>query len=214
MPELNLMENYPKRNRDISSRLKRRTKENLRKAKKFDWEYFDMVGCCYDGYVYDGRWISIAENIINHYNLKKGDKILDIGCAKGYLVYELRKLDIDAYGIDISKYAIDCAPTPVKPYVSVGDARDLSCYLTKSFDLVLSLTTLPVLQEEEIKQTLLEMERIGKFSYATFDTYETDEEKENMFNWTLTAKTIKSKKEFECWFKDIGWKGDYYWFTP
>jgi len=215
MSEVNLLDKYPQRKRDISERIAYRTPDNLRRAAKFDWEYFDMKGCCYDGYIYDGRWIPIADNIIKQYSLNPGDKVLDIGCAKGYLVYELRRKGIDACGIDISQYAIDCAPTPVKPYVSVGDARDLSCYISNSFDFVISLTTLPVLSEDEIGKALIEMQRISRGkTYATFDTYETNEEKEKMLLWTLTAKTVKSKKEFIKWFKYIGWNGDYWWFVP
>ena len=60
----------------------------------------------YGGYVYDGRWKSVAKRIVKEYNLKKGSKVLDVGCGKGFLVKDLINLGIDAYGLDISEYAI------------------------------------------------------------------------------------------------------------
>ena len=63
-------------------------------AKKFDFDYWDGDRrICYGGYKYiPGRWTEVAKNIINTYNLKDNPKILDIGCGKGYLLYEIASL--------------------------------------------------------------------------------------------------------------------------
>ena len=48
----------------------------------------------------------VVSNFTKYYNLKSGDRVLDVGCAKGFLVKDF--LDrIHVYGIDISNYAID-----------------------------------------------------------------------------------------------------------
>ena len=69
------------------------------------------------------RWmpeltIPLAHQLINILGLLEGDKVLDFGCAKGYLVKALRLLHIDAYGVDCSEYALQAAPGHILPYLS------------------------------------------------------------------------------------------------
>ena len=97
-------------------------------SKKYDFEYWDgdrEYG--YGGYYYDGRWKAVAEKIANHYGLKPGDSILDVGCGKGFLLYEFTQVlpGIQVSGIDISKYGIEHAKEEVKPYLRIGLAQDL-----------------------------------------------------------------------------------------
>ena len=79
-------------------------------AKKFDYDYWDGDRrICYGGYKYIvGRWTKVAESLIHHYKLDNKSKILDIGCGKGFLIYELLKINpsFEVYGFDISDYAI------------------------------------------------------------------------------------------------------------
>ena len=106
MPEYNLLNSYPKAKRNIKARSKGKNEEIIKAAKEFGKMYFDgprEYG--YGGYRYDGRWVSIAKEIVSRYNLKKGDRVLDIGCAKGFLVKDLLSIGIEAYGIDVSEYA-------------------------------------------------------------------------------------------------------------
>ena len=115
MKKVNLLKSLPKSKRDVNKRKEKKNKEIIKEAKKFGKLYFDgnrKYG--YGGYYDDGRWIKVAQNIINYYKLNKGSKILDIGCAKGFLVKELNNLGMNAFGIDISKYAISKSPEPVK----------------------------------------------------------------------------------------------------
>ena len=212
--EINLMDMYPKVNRDTKKRLKEKTPEMIAACKKIDWEYFDRKGYCYNGYVYDGRWIPIAKRFIEYYNLKPGAKILDIGCAKGYLVYDLVNLGMDAYGIDISEYAINCVPTEVKDRVHVRDVRDLSIYKDKEFDLVLGLNVLENMEEQETRACLREIERIGKNSYLKLDSWRNDEEKQRFMEWNITPTTYGSTEYWMNMFDEEGFTGDYYWFIP
>ena len=98
-----------------------------------------------------------------------GKKTLEIGCAKGYIVHEWRKLGIDAWGIDISQYAIDNTPDEVKTYLSVADARtELANYNNKEFDLVFSSGFFECLEESELASVISETNRICKYQYHCF----------------------------------------------
>ena len=91
---IDLLSSLPKSNRDIKSRAESKDAEVIKIAKRFGYDYFDgdrKFG--YGGYSYDGRWRSVAKDIIEFFKLKDGDKILDVGCAKGFLLY-----DLEGYG--------------------------------------------------------------------------------------------------------------------
>lgn len=214
MAEINLLEEYPKINRNTKNRAKLKTKEIINLAMKYDWEYFDKKGVCYGGYIYDERWIPIAKKMINYYDLSKGDKVLDIGAAKGYLIYDLRNLEIEAYGLEKSEYAIDCAATPIQKYIYLGNAKDLSRFTDKEFNLVISINTIHNLPEEDCRKAIREIQRVGKHAFITVDSYRNREEKERMMEWNITAETIKSTKDWISMFKEEGYTGDYFWFIP
>ena len=210
--EVNLLDMYPKRDRDTKARLKEKTLKLKAIADKYGWEYFDKKGICYNGYNYDGRWIPIAKHIIKYYGLSKEARILDVGAAKGYLVYDLRNLDMNAYGIDASEYAISCCPDEVKPYMKVKDARALRDYKDKEFDLVISINTIHNLEYDECERVVNEIQRIGKHAFITVDSYRNDYEKERLFDWAITGKTLLSADEWKQMFDNVGYTGDYYWF--
>ena len=84
-------------------------------AKKFDFDYWDGDRrICYGGYKYiPKRWETIARKMQDIYKLGDNPKILDIGCGKGYLLYDFLKVipNAEIYGLDISDYAIEnCKP--------------------------------------------------------------------------------------------------------
>lgn len=214
MTEINLMETYPKVNRNIKKRLTEKTPEIIETCKKFGWEYFDKKGYCYNGYSYDGRWVPIAKRFIKHYNLKSGAKILDIGCAKGYLVYDLLNLGMDATGIDISEYAINCSPPEIRNNLVAFDTRDLTWVVDKEFDLVLAINVLENLEESDCRKAIREIQRIGKNAFLRLDAWHNTEEKQRMMDWHLTGVTLMSTDDWEQLFKEEGYKGDYFWFIP
>ena len=113
MPEINLLSKYPRAKRNLIAR-KQGQSENRIIARRFGREYFDGTrDQGYGGYRYDGRWIPIARDIAEHFNLKRGDRVLDIGCAKGFLMRDLMAVvpGLDAWGLEISQYAIEnCHP--------------------------------------------------------------------------------------------------------
>jgi hypothetical protein len=80
---------------------------------------------------------------------------------------------------------------------------------------VISINTIHNLEINDCIQALKEIERVSKGkSFITVDAFRTDEEKSRMFDWNLTAKTILSVVEWEALFVEVGYTGDYYWFTP
>src|SRR3569623_762498 len=82
----------------------------------------------YGGYRYDGRWRPLAQTLIDRYVIKPGMSVLDVGCGKGYLLYEFTQLvpDLTVAGIDISDYGIANAKAEVRPHLQVGGAVELT----------------------------------------------------------------------------------------
>lgn len=181
-------------------------------SKQFGFDYFDgdrKYG--YGGFRYDGRWLPVAEAMAKHYSLKSGVRILDIGCAKGFLVHDFMKVlpGADAVGIDISEYAIANAMPEIKDRLSVGNAVSLP-YPDKSFDLVVSLNTLHNLRIYDLEKALKEIERVGKkHKYVVMDSYRDEREKVNLLYWQLTCECIFTPEEWEWIFARCGYTGDY-----
>ena len=212
------MKDYPRANRDISKRGNEKTEEDRRIAREFGKEFFDgdrKNG--YGGFSYNSKyWEPVIPTFQKYFNLSSKDSILDVGCAKGFMLYDFSKLiaGIKLKGIDISQYAIENCIEDMRGNLDVADARDLP-FKDNSFDLVISITTVHNFNEEECIQAIREIERVSKGkSFLTVDAYKNDEEKEAMLAWNLTAKTILHVNEWKRLFKDAAYSGDYYWFTP
>lgn len=181
-------------------------------SKRFDREYFDgdrKYG--YGGFRYDGRWRPFAEKLIAHYGLKPGHRVLDVGCAKGFLLHELKAAlpGLEVAGLDVSAYAIEQAMDDVKPFVRVGDARTLP-FPDRSFDLVLSINTLHNLYLPGLFQALREMERVGRGGkFVVMDSYRNEREKVNLLYWQLTCECFFTPDEWAWIFQQAGYTGDY-----
>lgn len=189
----------------------------LSKAKEFGYEYFDgdrMYG--YGGYYYKKKyWQKTAQHLIDHYKIKDGMKILDIGCAKGFLLYELKKINskIEIYGLDISKYAIENAKSEIKEFLVHGNAKSLP-FKDSFFDLVISINTIDHLDEEDCNKAISEIERVKiNNSFITVNSWFNNEQKNNLLSWNLVSKTIMSAKDWKDFFKKNNYSGDYYWFV-
>lgn len=216
--EIDLLENYPKTKRDLSGRAQHRTEEHRKIARKFDREFFDGDrNTGYGGYSYHPRfWEPVIPSFVEHYKLDGQSKILDVGCGKGFMLYDFTRLvpGISISGIDISEYAIAHAKEEVKEFLQVGDAQSLP-FEDNSFDLVISITTIHNLEKASCKKALQEIERVSrKDKFITVDAYRTPEEKIRMDNWNLTALTYMSVEEWKQFFVEAGYSGDYYWFIP
>ena len=216
--EINLMENYPRTKRNIDERGKTKTEENRGIARQFGKEFFDgSRDHGYGGFNYNPKyWQPVIPDFQRYYNLTKNSTVLDIGCAKGFMLYDMTQLipGIDVKGVDVSEYAIENAMENVKPHCQVACATHLP-FEDKSFDLVVSITTLHNLERDDLAKALQEIERVTqKNSFITLDAYHDDEEKIRMEQWNLTAKTVLHVDEWKQFFKEVGYTGDYYWFIP
>ena len=216
--EVNLMINYPRSKRNVKERGATKTEEDRQIARQFEKEFFDgdrKTG--YGGFHYNARfWNPVVPTFQKFYALNKESSILDVGCAKGFMLYDFSTLlpGITVRGIDVSNYAIENAIEPMKEFVSVGDARKLE-FEDNSFDLVISITTLHNFEEEECAIALQEIERVSRGkSFITVDAYRNEQEKALMHAWNLTAKTVMHVDEWKAFFKKVGYTGDYHWFMP
>jgi len=216
MTELNLLEKYPKSKRPIDERALQRTERDIAIARQFGKEYFDgnrMQG--YGGYYYHPRfWTEVVKDFIEYYELTNDSRILDVGCGKGFMLHDFRKAlpGIIIRGTDISQYSIDNAIADVKPFLKVGNAKDLSIFKDKEFDLVISINTVHNLKLEDCKQAIREIQRVGKNAFITMDAWRTEEERKRLMKWNLTALTYMHVDDWKKLFAEVGYTGDYYWF--
>jgi SAM-dependent methyltransferase len=182
-------------------------------AKQFDVDYWDGDRrICYGGYRYlEGRWEKVARAMVDHYDLPSNPKILDIGCGKGFLLYDFLKVipDAEIYGIDISSYAIANSKEEIRDRLQVGNATDLP-WPDKYFDLVISITTLHNLHAYDLDLALREMERVGKSNkYLCVESYRNETEKANLLYWQVTCEAFNTPEEWDWWFKQTGYSGDH-----
>jgi len=181
-------------------------------AKKWDYAYWDGDRrICYRGYRYmEGRWEKVARAMADHYKLKAGDRILDVGCGKGYLLYDFTKVvpGIEITGLDISSYAVTNAKEEVRDRIKLGNATALP-FPDKSFDLVFSLTTLHNLHNYDLDKALREVERVGRNKYICVESYRNEQEKANLLYWQVTCETFCTPQEWDWWFRLTGYTGDY-----
>ena len=182
-------------------------------AKRWDFDYWDGDRrICYGGYRYmPGRWAPVAQAMIDHYGLKAGDKVLDIGCGKGFLLYEMSLLEpgLEIHGIDISAYAIEHAKEEIKDRLQVADATLLP-FPDDHFDFVFSITTLHNLHSYDLDKALREMERVGKKNkYLCVESYRNETEKANLLYWQVTCEAFCTPEEWDWWFRLTGYTGDH-----
>jgi len=184
-----------------------------RLAKKWDYDYWDGDRRInYGGYRYmEGRWEKVAKAMIDHYELPDRPKILDIGCGKGYLLYDFSKVlpNSEIYGIDISEYAIRNSKEEIKSRLQTGNATKLP-WPDNYFDLVYSLNTFHNLHNYNLDLALREMQRVSKqFQYICVESYRTEEEKANLLYWQVTCEAFCTPEEWQWWFEKTGYTGDH-----
>jgi SAM-dependent methyltransferase len=216
--EVDLLANYPKANRNVKARGLEKTEKDREIARKFGKEFFDGDRSHgYGGFSYNPKfWSPVVPTLKEHFSLSSNTSLLDVGCAKGFMLNDIAKAieGISLKGIDISEYAIANSIEGMRQNLVVANAKDLP-FDNNSFDVVISINTVHNLEKDELAQALQEIERVSKDkSFITVDAYNSEDEKERMYAWNLTAKTIMSVDEWVSFFNDVGYTGDYYWFIP
>ena len=216
--EIDLLKNYPKTKRNIKERGTTKSEQDRAIARKFGKEFFDgdrRHG--YGGFSYHSRfWEPVVSTFQKHFDLTAESFLLDVGCAKGFMIHDLAALipGITVKGVDISQYAIDNAIQDMIPHVHVANTNNLP-FADNAFDVVISINTIHNLEKKECAQALQEIERVSRGkSFITVDAFRNEEEKELMYAWNLTAKTIMHVDEWKTFFREVGYSGDYYWFVP
>lgn len=198
--------------RDYLARMQDRKVHCSEVARRYGQDYWDGDRAYgYGGYKYDGRWEVVARSFIDAYDLKDDSKILDIGCGKGFLLYELKRLLPQAHivGLDISRYAVENAKEEIRDCLKVYDAANILPFSDKEFEFVYSITTLHNLQIFDLKTAVSEIERVGKQKYIMVEAYRNVEELFNLQCWALTCESFFRPEEW-CWlFKEHSYNGDY-----
>lgn len=182
------------------------------KAKEYEADYWDgdrRYG--YGGYKYDGRWKGVAQQLIEIYQLKPDAKILDVGCGKAHLLYELKQLlpQAEVVGFDISRHGLADALEPVRPHLFRYSAQDVYPWGDNRFDLVISLGCLHNLRVFELQTALKEIERVGRNKFVMVESYQNEQELFNLQCWALTAESFFDAAEWIWIYKHFGYTGDY-----
>jgi ubiquinone/menaquinone biosynthesis C-methylase UbiE len=214
MAEVDLLRALPHTKRNIQRRKDAKDPAVVAISKQYGEMYFDgprEYG--YGGYRYDGRWIPVARDIIDHFNLKPGMRVLDVGCAKGFLVKDLMLVcpGLEVFGLDISYYAIMHCEPEVIGRLHLGTAEKL-VFPDRSFDCVLCLNTVHNFPRPRAIKVMQEIERVsGGRAFVQVDSYHTPEQKEIFESWVLTAEFYNHPQGWVELFQEAGYTGDYYW---
>lgn len=181
-------------------------------AGKFGQDFWDgerKYG--YGGYKYDGRWEIAARKLIETYRLDERSQILDVGCGKGYLLYEIKKIlpGCTVRGFDISEYAIKNAKPEIAKDLFVHQAQDKYPFKDREFDLAISISTLHNLYLPALKSALQEIERVAGDKYVVAESYRNAQELFNLECWALTCRAFFSDRDWVWLFNEFGYTGDY-----
>jgi ubiquinone/menaquinone biosynthesis C-methylase UbiE len=212
--EVELLRSLPKTKRNIEKRAEEKDEAVIAISRQFGREYWDgdrKYG--YGGYRYDGRWRTVARDVIEHFGLKRGMRVLDVGCGKGFLVKDLMLEcpGLEAFGLDISRYALMNCEKEVIGRLHLGDAVSLP-FPDGSFDCVISLNTIHNLAREQAVLAMREIQRLsGGRAFVQVDSYRTPEEREIAVSWIITARFHDYPEGWLKVYAEAGYTGDYYW---
>lgn len=214
MRHIHLLDSLPKPKRNIEKRLESKDPKVIAIAKQYGQLYWDGPrDYGYGGYYYDGRWRSVAKDIIDIYELKDGHRILDVGCGKGFLLKDLllENKNLNVFGLDISQYAINNSEEEVFGRIHLGTAESLP-FPDNSFDFVISLNTIHNFKRNNAIKAVKEIERVSKGkSFIQVDSFYNEKQKEIFESWVLTAEFYDYPEEWLKLYKEAGYTGDYDW---
>jgi ubiquinone/menaquinone biosynthesis C-methylase UbiE len=214
MPQVNLLRSLPRIKRNVQARGGAKSPEVIAVSREYGQMYFDgprEYG--YGGYRYDGRWVPVARDIVEHFGLRPGQRVLDVGCARGFLVKDLMTAcpGLEAFGLDVSDYALKTCEKEVVGRLHLGSADRLP-FPDGSFDCVVSINTIHNLPRDRVVVALKEIQRLcGGRAYVQVDSYLTPEQKSLFESWVLTAYFHDYPDGWQKVFREAGYTGDYGW---
>lgn len=199
------------KNSNISP-LKVYSKEIIKDYKKFGKNYFDNknIKIGYGNYIYDGRFKTPVKKIIKFFKLKKNSKILEVGCAKGFLIYEFYKNKMDVFGVDISKYALSKCINTIKNKIYLSNLSENLTFKQFSFDFIICKEVIPHLKKTEIKRLIKNLNLLSinvKKIYLIIQVPRSNKYKKNFVNWDITHRTIMTKNNWIKFLKNNNFKG-------
>jgi SAM-dependent methyltransferase len=183
------------------------------KAKEYEYDYWDgdrRYG--YGGYNYiPDRWKPVAQELINKYDLNDSSSVLDVGCGKAFLLYEMKKIlpGLKVSGFDISNHGIQSAKEEIKDDLFIHKAQENYPFQDKEFDLVISLGCFHNLRIFELEKALNEVQRVGKNGYVMLESYRNEKELFNLECWALTCESFFDREEWIWIYNHFGYSGDY-----
>jgi SAM-dependent methyltransferase len=199
--------------RDYLARMVDNKVEAMIKAKEYEADYWDgdrRYG--YGGYRYmAGRWAPVAAALVERYGLTSESRVLDVGCGKGFLLYELQLLvpGIDLVGFDVSEHGLASRHPDFTGTMFLQRAQDPFPFKDDEFDLVISLGALHNLRLFELQTALGEIERVGRQGYVMLESYRNELEMFNLECWALTAESLLDTEEWVWLYNHFGYTGDY-----
>lgn len=180
---------------------------------EYDISYFDGNKGSYShnaGYTQYSRWNRVDGSILPHSEstgeffrdiakkfkvdyILEGKKVLELGCAYGFMVEDLRAMGVDAWGLDVSQYAYDQASDAVKPYITVADARTyLDNYSVNQWDAIISRWFIYCFEDLELPSLIAKMNRVARFQAHIIPT-----------NGPPSYYNIKDPQD---WINNFSWK--------
>ena len=208
-----LQKNHNLTKRNYLHRMKDEKVECMKIAKKYEKQYWDgnrRYG--YGGYKYiPGRLTPIAKKIIRDFKLNSNSKVLDVGCGKGYLLFEILNQipKINIKGLEISKHAVKNSYPKISKFITNADAKEKLPFNSKEFDLAISFGLFHNFNLLELEKALKEFNRVAKKKYLMVESYRNDKELFNLQCWALTCETFLRPEEWKWLFKKAGYTGDY-----
>ena len=202
MREFNLLTKYPQPQERI---IPNRTIEDRILAAYRGMDFFDGARTSgYGGMKYDGRWEATADFILKTYHYPQ--RVIQFGCEKGFLLYELQKKQVEVVGVDASSYARRQAMVKVLPGLPTDQ-------LAVPFDLALALGLVYTSNLGDAMSCIRMLERVAHKAFITLAAYDAEEDLRLFRKWTLLGTTILKKEEWVEVLKHCGYTGDYWFIT-